>query len=90
MNGQRGGVGKLYHDKKGLIYEGNWKKDLPHGSGVLKNIQPFYDECINITMHLESLLNFWTQYEGYFKDGLPHGNGVILIGKEDKFIGTFV
>ena len=47
MNGLRFGYGRLIQDN-GLIYEGQWSENWPHGYGCVRYPQNLYDKNTDV------------------------------------------
>jgi hypothetical protein len=65
MNGLRSGYGRLIQDN-GLIYEGQWKENWPHGDGCVRYPSKLEDTEYDVfcgTFNKSSRQNWGTLFE---------------------------
>ena len=94
-DGMRWGLGKyVYKQSEGVVYEGQWVKDLRHGKGIVR----FKDGSVyNGDIKKERIegegtwiYNDGSQYMGSFRSGLKNGHGTHLNGRTGEiFQGEF-
>ena len=87
LSGLRHGYGKFESPNEGLTYEGNWKKGLKNGNGIMKKKGCMYegnwkDGCIDGRGKLT-----WASgniYKGDFVKGKLNGDGYMIWYNESK------
>ncbi len=77
----------------GSIYEGSFKKGLPHGEGTLLTTKGdrYVGDFSNGLLEGEGIYTFasGSKYTGDFKNGTFFGDGMLTRDNGDKYIGAF-
>lgn len=79
VKGELQGLGELHNGEGGgVIYEGSWFNNVPHGRGTLKTADGEY--CMNFIFYC-CIFIYWClydsgEYEGEFSRGRRHGKGL--------------
>ncbi len=83
------GIGKLVNSFDFVVYEGQFKRDMFHGRGVLNNSQ-VEKEPFDGNTDFTKAGGKWVKYEGDFREDLRHGVGRLTFNNGDIFEGIFV
>ena len=73
------GRGALYYTNGDIAYEGEWKSDQLHGSGILYNENPVYVTSPIDGKRLNEIDSLWVKYEGEFESDLRSGTGALFL-----------
>lgn len=88
-NGEREGFGVYYKSNGQIFYQGEWKNNLFHGTGILNNLKVIFSkENLNYN-DFNEINSCWLKYEGEFHLGKKHGNGVLLFSNKEFYQGNF-
>lgn len=88
-NGEREGFGVYYKSNGQIFYQGEWKNNLFHGTGILNNLKVYFSkENLNYN-DFNGVNNCWLKYEGEFYLGKKQGNGVLLFSNKEFYQGNF-
>ena len=93
--GLRDGVGTYVCEKKGISYEGEWKKGTKHGKGKLTKKDMIYEgEWSNGIINGKGKCRWLKNnnyYDGMFINGLLSGNGFLVWNSvNEKYIGGWL